>query len=107
MAHGSHVMTDEQYCPSASADLLHFPQTLLLKLCIADCKNFINDKNLWFKMGCDGECQPYIHPAAVAFNGRVDKFLYLCKRYDFIELAFDLCSRHSPNSAIQKDFLAP
>src|SRR4029077_12770490 len=77
--------------------------TFFLKLGITDCQDFIDDENFRFEMSRDGECQPYVHSAAVSFNRRIEEFFDLRKIDNFVELAPNFRTRHPENRAIQEN----
>src|SRR5687768_14794709 len=96
-----HVMAYEQHGSSLSCDTLHFPQTLLLKLRIADRENLVHDKDLRFEVGSNGEGETHIHPARVAFNGRVEEIIDLSEINDLVEFFRDLGPLHPEYRTVQ------
>ena len=52
------------------------------------------------------KCQPYIHAAAVAFDGGVEELLDLAEGDDFVELEVDFLAAHAEDAAVHVDVFA-
>src|SRR5437867_1887218 len=101
-------MTHEQNCTSlALGDVLHFTQTLLLKLHISHCQDLVNNQNLWIEMGGHCKSQAQIHTTAIVLDRRVNEFVHFSECNDLIKLAVNLCLPHTENSAVQVNILSP
>jgi len=87
-------------------NILHFPQALLLELCIPNRQNLIYDQNLWLQMrrNCKGE--PHIHATAVALDWCIQEFLYAGERDNLVELALNFDFAHAQDGAIEKNVFA-
>src|SRR4051812_45369548 len=84
-----HVMANEQNRTSlALAYIAHLAEAFALKLGIAHCQYFINNKYLRLQISGYCKCQAYIHAAAVAFNRGIYVALNARKIYYFVKLAF-------------------
>src|SRR6516165_6160547 len=100
-------MTYEQHRPPVGCHLAHLPQTLLLKLRIANGQDFIDDKDLRLQMRGHRKSEPNIHAARVALNWRIEKFLDFGKGNDLIELAANFIAAHAEYGAVKINVLAP
>src|SRR4029079_14249328 len=99
-------MTDEQDRSSLVSYVAHFSETLLLKLSVADCENFIYNKYLRFQMRSYGKSQAHIHPAGIAFDRSINEFLHSGKINYLIKPRADLGLGHPQNCAVEKNVLA-
>src|SRR5262249_15078766 len=88
------------------AYILHLVQALTLEAYVTDGKHFVNQHNFRFKVSCDSEGQPNVHPAAVVFDRRIEKFSDLGKVNNLIKLSRNLPASHSHNHAVEKDIFA-
>ena len=80
-------MAHDKHRPSVLAGyLFHFPQAFLLKLGIAHGQHFIDNKDLRFKMGRNGESQANVHSARVTLDRRIKEFIDIGEGDDLIEL---------------------
>src|SRR5678815_1336481 len=98
-------MTNEQNSPARSGNVIHLPKTLFLKVRVADCEDFIDQKNVGLEMGCDREGKPDVHPTGVTFYRCIDKLFDLGKRDDFVEFLVNLVAAHAKNGAVKKNIL--
>ena len=71
------IMAHEQHGAPVSRDVMHFTQTFLLELGVADGENLVHDKNFRLQMGGDGEGQPDIHAAGVPLDRRIQEIFDL------------------------------
>ena len=83
-------MANKQHCPPAVRDILHLAEALLLELSVADGENLVDDQDLWFQVGGDGEGQPNVHAAGVALDRRVEELFDFREIDDLVELPCDL-----------------
>ena len=96
-------MRNEKNRATMPADIFHPVETFSLKAGVSHRQYFIHQQDLGLEVSCDGECEPYIHPAAISFHRGIDEFLDFGKRYNVVELSRDLSSAHAENCAIQKN----
>src|SRR5579863_7436874 len=94
-----HLMADEDNRASTVRNLLHFAETLFLKLDISHCQHFINEQNLRRKVCGDGEGQPHLHTGAEMLKRSVDIALDAGEIHDRIVLLNDFPLAHSQNRA--------
>src|SRR5271166_5728505 len=97
---------EQDGAPLLSCNVMHLPETLLLKFRVAHCEHFFYDQDFRLQMGSDGEGEPHIHTAAVAFHWRIEEFFDLSERNDLVELCLNLGAAHPENRTIQIDVLA-
>ena len=100
-------MADEQDGAALARDVAHLAEALLLERGVADREHLVDEQDLGLEVRRDGERQPHIHAARVAFDRRVDEALDLGERDDLVELARDLGALHAEDGAVQVDVLAP
>ena len=62
---------DEDEGSAVFDDFLHALHALELKLRVANREHFVDDQDFRLEECSNRECQPEIHPARIAFNGRV------------------------------------
>src|SRR4051794_13920263 len=86
-----------------SCYLFHFPEAFFLKFAISDCQDLIDDQDVRFQMGCDGEGQAHIHSGGVMLYRRIEELFDSGKRHDLIELLPRLRSVHAKYGAVKKD----
>src|SRR5581483_8440870 len=102
-----HVVTDKHDRPSfASDDALHFLQTFLLELGVANRKHFIDEENFRVEMRGDGEGKAHIHSARIPFHRGIEKLFDFSEGHDFVELLFDFPASHSKDGPVQKNIFA-
>src|SRR5262245_39171550 len=82
-------------------------KTLLLKLCIANGKHFVHDKDLRFQVRGDRKGEADVHSAAVPLHWSVEELLYVGEGDDLVELSLDLEPLHSQDGAVEEDVLPP
>jgi pimeloyl-ACP methyl ester carboxylesterase len=60
-------------------NVTHLSKTLLLKLHIPNCKNFVHYQYLTIQMGCNSKCQFNIHTTRISLNRRINELVHFCK----------------------------
>src|SRR5439155_12468433 len=98
-----HTMAYKQHRSTAACEMLHAIDTSALKRGISHRQYFINNQNLRLQMCRDGECQPHVHPAAVALDRRVEKVFDVSEGDNLIELAGDFAAAHAEDRAVHID----
>src|SRR5450756_2689781 len=73
---------------------------------VADGKHLVNQEDVRFKVGCDGEGQTHVHPARVALYGCVEELLGLCESNDLVEPRPYLPPPHAKDRAVEVDVLS-
>ena len=106
LADSFHIMADEYYGSPPFGNILHLPKAFFLKLGIAYCQDFVDNQNLGFEMGGDGEGEADLHAAAVALDGGVEEFLNAREVDNLVELAVDLPLPHAEDCAVHVDVFA-
>src|SRR5919201_588618 len=102
-----HIVTDEQHSATLGAGhLLHLAQAFLLELNIADGEHLVNDEDVRFKVGGDGERQSDIHAARIVLDWGIDEPLDLGKGDDVVESSCDLAPPHAEDGTVEKDVFA-
>src|ERR1043165_1104640 len=69
--HGCHVMAHEQDRAAMSRDITHFSQAPSLEIVVTDSENFIDEKDIGFKMRSYRESEPHVHARRIMLHGRV------------------------------------
>src|SRR5438552_1954611 len=99
-------MADKEDCSASLGNIMHLAQALLLKHHVADCQHLVDDQDFRLEVGGYGEGEAHVHARAVPLDGRVEKFLDLCKVDNLIELTGDFRPGHPENGAVQINVLA-
>ena len=73
---------------------------------IADGQHFVDQEDVVFEVGGDGEGKANGHAARIPFDGGIDELLELGKGDDLVEFAFDLAAPHAENGAVEVDVFA-
>ena len=60
MLQGRELMADKNYGLAFPSRIAHPPQAFFLKVYVTYCQDFVNEKNIRVKMGCNGKRQPQI-----------------------------------------------
>ena len=105
--HRRHLVTHKQHRAPPLSHLAHLAQALLLELSVADREDLVDEEDLGFEVGGDGEGQADAHAAGVALDGGVDKLLDAGEGDDLVELAVDLGFAHAEDGAVEVDVVAP
>ena len=101
-------MRDEEDCHAAVVgDLVHLAEALALKGKVADREHLVDDENIRPQMRGDGEGEPHVHPAGVAFHRRIEELLGLGEGHDAVEFPVDLAPVHPQQRAVEINILAP
>ena len=82
---GREVMGDHQNCAALVAQLGGFSHATVLKSLVADAQDLVDDQNIGFHVGSDGETQADGHAARVAFDWGIEERADLGKLDDLIE----------------------
>ncbi len=77
-----------------------------MKLGIPDRQHLVNDQNLRFQVGGDGEGEANLHATAVVLHGRINKLFYSREGYDLVKLSLYLAAFHAQDRSIEIDVLA-
>ena len=96
-------MGDEDEGSAVFDDFFHALHALELKLRVANREHFVDDQDFRLEECSNRECQPHIHPARIAFNGRVDKLFETSESHNVIKLSFYFSAVHAEDGAIEKD----
>ena len=70
-----------------------------------DSEDLIDNQNLRFQVGGDREGEAHIHPAGIAFDRGIQKFLDVREGDDFVELFLDLDAGHPKDRAVEENVL--
>ena len=84
--HRAEVVADEQHGPAVARHVAHLAQALLLEFRVADGEHLVDQQDLGFEVGRDGERQAHVHAARVALDGRVEETLDTGELDDLVEL---------------------
>ena len=103
--HGLHVVAHEEDGTTVLRHLSHAAETALLELRIAHGEHLVDDEDLGLQERGDRECEPHVHPARVALDGRVDEVPDAGEVDDVVELPGDLLPAHAENASVQEDVL--
>ncbi len=102
-----HVVTDENHRSAfVRGDVLHFSETLCLKLGVAHGQDLVDQKNFGIEVGGDGEGEPHIHSARVPLDRGVEKPFDFGEGDDLIEFSFDLRALHPEDCAVEENIFA-
>ena len=105
--HRRHIMTHKQHRAAlALRDILHLANGFLLELGVTDGKDLVDNQNLRFQVGSDGEAEPHLHAGRVALDGSVDIALAAGKIDNLVELPVDFALGHAHDGAVHVDVLA-
>ena len=102
---GFEVVADEQDGAAASSDLAHLRKALLLEPGVSNGQHLVDDQDLRFKMGCDGERQPHKHADRVVLNRSGGELLHLGEGHNLVEFASDLRPAHAENGTVEENVL--
>ncbi len=96
-----HIVANKQNSPSFLGNVLHPSHTFSLKFGISNCKHFIHNQNLGFKVGGYSESQTDLHPTGIPLCRSINKFLYTGKVNYFVKLAVNFSFFHSKNGPVE------
>src|SRR5688572_22121832 len=99
-------MANKEYGSSGPGDIVHLPQTFILKGSIADCQHFVHKQHFSLHVSCNGEGEADVHTAGVTLHRRIYKLFNVREGDDLIKLAFNLNFTHAENCTIEKDVFA-
>ena len=100
-------MTHEKHSPASTfGDILHLADGFLLEFGVADGEDLIDDEDLGFHEGGDGEAETDGHAAAVTLDRGVEVALHAGEVDNLVEFARDLMAGHAHDAAIHVDVLA-
>ena len=103
----SHIMTNEEDCSAlALGNVFHLADGFLLELGIADGEDFVHNEDLRFQERSYGEAKTDSHTGGITLHRGVDIAFAAGEIDDFIQLAVNLSTGHTEDSAIQIDILA-
>ncbi len=98
-------MAYEEDRAPALCHLRHLLDALALELQVADSENLVHQEDLGVQVSGNREGEPYLHPARIAFDHRVDELSGLGKLDDLLELRIDLALSHAEDAAVEIDVL--
>src|SRR4051812_23547638 len=86
---------------------MHLAKTFSLEFMVPYSQHLVDNKDVRFQMRGDRKCKPDIHPGTVPLHRCVQELLDSCKLNNIIKAAANLGARHTEDSTVQVDILAP
>ncbi len=99
------AVADEHDRAAVLAELLDLLHAATLERLVADREDLVDEQDLGFDVGGDGEPEPDGHARRVVLHRRVDELLEPGERHDVVEASGDLLARHPEDRAVQVDVL--
>src|SRR5215471_17775446 len=100
------LVGDEDDGAASAGDVAHFAEAFFLEVDVADCENFVDEKDFRLEMCGDGEGQADVHAGRVVLNWRVNEFFEFGKGDDFVELLRDFAASHAEDGTSEESVLA-
>ena len=98
-------VADENDRDARAEQAVHVPNALVAEASVADGKHLVDEQDVRFHVGGDGETQAGLHAAGIALHRRVDELAYAGELDDLVFLGLDFPAFHPQDGAVEVKIL--